>query len=244
MVSSKLLRPVSAFALVGAALLIGGTVVGQPQTKTKGPSTDASSSLVTRVFTLKHTEPAEVVQAINMFLASVAALNPPAPGAGAPAGAGPRPQLVPSFIPGGPGGGSGGVGGFAGGAPPGPAHESRIFLDERTGSIVVRGPDSEVQVAADLVTLLDSPADAPLPDVKSMKAFTLKHATANSIAELANTLNLHVAVLPLDEAKLLVVAGPSEAMRELGDLVKTLDVPAPKAGPLLRKKLFGPRAAS
>jgi type II secretory pathway component GspD/PulD (secretin) len=118
-------------------------------------------------------------------------------------------------------------------------YESRLVLDERTGSIVIRGPESEVQIAADLVTLLDTPADKPLPEVKSLRAFTLKHAVPSNLADLTSNLDVRVAILPLDAAKLLLVGGSAEAMREVGDLVKTLDVPAPKAPPPdKRKKLF------
>jgi type II secretory pathway component GspD/PulD (secretin) len=238
-VKSNCFRTAAALTFIGVTLLIGGAAVGEPQARKKATSPEAASSVVTRVFTLKHTEPAEVVQAIGMFLDSMAALN--APAGGAPVGpAGPRPG------PQGPAGGGaiGGAGILRAGPGGTAAHDTRVFLDERTGSIAVRGPDSEVQVVADLVTLLDNPADMALPEVKSMRAYTLKHAAPSGIAELANSLDLRVAVLPLDDAKLLVVAGPSEAMRELGDLVKMLDIATPKTQPEKRKKLFSPRAAS
>jgi hypothetical protein len=59
------------------------------------------------------------------------------------------------------------------------------------------------------------------------------------VASLAGELEIGAAVLALDEAKLLVVVGPPEAVRELVELVSSLDAPVDKGpDPEKRKKLF------
>jgi type II secretory pathway component GspD/PulD (secretin) len=249
--------PTASVLLLGAAFGLSAAAQGDAPAKKdkKTAAPDAAKAVtLTRIFTPKNTDPAEVLQAIELFLERAAALNRPAGGA---ALAGP-PGLV-GGLPAGPGGGlmpgAAGLpqlGGLAlgGGLGAGPAesrpYESRLALDERTGSIVMRGPESEVQTAADLVTLLDTPAGKPLPEVKSLRAFPLKHAEPGAIAELLTIIDVRAAAVALDEAKLLLVAGPPEALREVGDLLKALDVPTPKAPqPEKLKRLFsgGPGGA-
>jgi type II secretory pathway component GspD/PulD (secretin) len=234
----------------------GGTLGGKSGSKSPPPQPEpASKGTQTRVFTPQNTDPADVLRAINELLDGVAALEQ-APDPGAPAG-GPG---TPAGVPSGPGGRPPGIGGSPGigpmpgapfgGFPPalgmlggagGPpiGHGARLALDKRTGSIIVRGPAKELQIAADLFKLLDTPRDQPLPESKSLRAFPLKHAAASELAELAAELEIGAAVLALDEAKLLIVVGPADAVREWAELVNALDAPTKKApDPEKRKKLF------
>jgi type II secretory pathway component GspD/PulD (secretin) len=138
----------------------------------------------------------------------------------------------PGFKPGG-----GGFGGPPGAFPQG--LETRLSLDRRTGSIIARGPAIDLDVAADLMKVLDTPPDEVPPEVKSLRAFQLKHATASALAEHATRLDLQIAAVGLDEAKLLLVTGFPDAVQELAQLVKALDVPTPK-GIEKQRKLFAP----
>jgi hypothetical protein len=108
-----------------------------------------------------------------------------------------------------------------------------------SGATSRNGAAKELQIAADLFKLLDTPRDQPLPESKSLRAFPLKHAGASELAALAGELEIGAAILALDEAKLLVVVGPADAVRELAELVNSLDAPTKKApDPEKRKKLF------
>jgi hypothetical protein len=267
-VSSKLVRCVAvafAFGLAfsTSALAQGGLPPGKGAPKGPLPAVEPPSpkkATHTRVFTPKHTDPAEVLQAIDMLLEGVANLEPVLDSPAPPG----IPGVGPGFTPGGPGkpfgpgapGGPGGPGPVPGGFPgagllggiglggmmggvAGPPHAARLAMDKRTGSIIVRGPEKELQIASDLFKLLDNPPDKPLPEFKSLRAFPLKFTRASNVANLAGELEFGVAVLALDEAKLLVAVGPPDAIRELAELVTALDAPVEK-GPDTekRKKLF------
>src|SRR5262245_18991264 len=106
-----------------------------------------------------------------------------------------------------------------------PAYQ--VAVDKRTRSLVVRASEKNLQLAADLVAVLDLPKNKPLPEVKSLKVFPLKHADAEELMSTLQALGLEARMVALGEAKMLIVAGPEEAMKEVGDLVKDLDVPAP-----------------
>src|SRR5207248_1567296 len=116
----------------------------------------------TRVFTPKNADSEDLLRAIEDLLDRTAALNAPregGPGIGQPpmgvlpppvGPINPGPGIGPMGLPPGVGalGGDGMIGGFGGlgggGAMPG--HVSRLAHDSRTGSIVIRGPASEVQL--------------------------------------------------------------------------------------------------
>ena len=115
-----------------------------------------------------------------------------------------------------------------------------VALDKRTGSVIVRGPEKEIEIAADLFKVLDNAPDKPLPEVKSLRALPLKHVLPSNIASLAGELDMGVALLALDDAKLLVAVGPPEAMRQVVELVSALDVAEEKRPNQKLKKLFGP----
>jgi type II secretory pathway component GspD/PulD (secretin) len=245
-----------------SATAFGGALGGKSGSKTPPPPPEpAGKGTQTRVFTPQNTDPADVLRAINELLDGVAALEqtpdpagpaggpglppgPPPGGGGRPPGIGGPPGIGP--MPGAPFGGfppALGMLGGAGGPPIG--HAARLALDKRTGSIIVRGPAKELQIAADLFKLLDTPRDQPLPESKSLLAFPLKHAGATELAALAAELEIGAAILALDEAKLLVVVGPADAVRELAELVNSLDAPTKKApDPEKRKKLFPPETGA
>ncbi|HEV3237451.1 MAG TPA: secretin N-terminal domain-containing protein, partial [Gemmataceae bacterium] len=75
--------------------------------------------------------------------------------------------------------GGGGLIGAAGGVPGAGPMSWRIAEDPRTKSLVVRGPEKVIEIAADLVAVLDLPADKPIPAVKNLRAYKLKHAKAD-----------------------------------------------------------------
>jgi type II secretory pathway component GspD/PulD (secretin) len=115
---------------------------------------------------------------------------------------------------GGPGGGAAGDAGC------------RITVDDRTRSVIVRGSRHDLQVAADLVAVLDGAGGKAVPKVSNLHAFKLKYARAARLAEILDELGVGARVVPLQQANILIVTGPAEAVKEVSDLVTELDVEA------------------
>jgi type II secretory pathway component GspD/PulD (secretin) len=184
-----------------------------------------------RVFRLKHAKPEEVRQVLESLLG----------GASGTFGAGPM------MGPGGPGmpgmmggkGGRGPMGPGMGGPPgmmagPGGAGGNedtlwRVTVDERTRSLIVRGSRHDLQLAADLVAVLDQAGGKAVPKVSNLHAFKLKFAHAPRLAQILDDLGVKARVVPLQKANILIVTGPAEAVTEVSELVKELDVEAKEA---------------
>ena len=114
-----------------------------------------------------------------------------------------------------------------------------LVVDPRTRSLLIRGTAIEVQVAKDLVAVLETPANKPVPKVKSLEAFQLKHADADELANVIQELGVKVQMVAMPMAKLLVVAGRPEELRSIRQVVEQLDVVAPEEpAPKERRKLF------
>jgi type II secretory pathway component GspD/PulD (secretin) len=116
-------------------------------------------------------------------------------------------------MPGGPG---------AAGAEPG----WRVTVDERTRSLIVRGTRHDLQVAADVVAVLDGAGGKAVPKVSNLHAFKLKYAQAPRLAQILDELGVKARVVPLHQTNILIVTGPAEAVKEVRDLVQELDVEA------------------
>ncbi|HZY90295.1 MAG TPA: M56 family metallopeptidase, partial [Gemmataceae bacterium] len=174
-----------------------------------------------RVFRLKHAKPEEVRQVLESLLG----------GASGTFGAGPM------MGPGGPGmpgmmggkGGRGPMGPGMGGPPgmmagPGGAGGNedtlwRVTVDERTRSLIVRGSRHDLQLAADLVAVLDQAGGKAVPKVSNLHAFKLKYAHAPRLAQILDDLGVKARVVPLQKANILIVTGPAEAVKEISDLI-------------------------
>lgn len=221
-------------------------VVGQPPGPgASGPSAPvkaqpAKAQLAVKVFKLERGDPEVVVQALHALLESPdAELVPAAPPAGpVPMGMGVAPPVGP---PGGFGGSPAppvGVQGF-GALPPGGAIGCffgnggsgappvwRAVAQERTRAVIVRGSDRHLKVAADLVSVLDRPAGAPLPKLQVVTAFALKHATAEELADVVSALSFEDAKVATPDARVLALVAPADVAKSVAELVKELDVPS------------------
>jgi type II secretory pathway component GspD/PulD (secretin) len=116
-------------------------------------------------------------------------------------------------------GGSGGIGGVLG-----QGQSWRLAMEGKTRSLIVRGSEKNLQTAADLVAVLDLPKDKPIPRVKSLRAFRLRHAEASALAEELKKLEMNVRIVGDAESNTLVVAGPEAEMKEIADVIEQLDV--------------------
>src|SRR5262249_17137384 len=90
-----------------------------------------------------------------------------------------------------------GIGGFGG--PP----SFQVSVDSRTRSLVVRASEKNLQLTADLISVLDLPKNKPMPEVKSLKVFTLKHADAEELMNTLQTAGVEARMVALGEAKML-----------------------------------------
>jgi hypothetical protein len=104
----------------------------------------------------------------------------------------------------------------------------RAVADVRTRSLIVRGTAKDLQLAADVVAVLDTAEDKPLPGVTSFKPFRLKHADAVDFVGILQALDPNPAyrVVPVGRMKILLATGTDEQMKELAEAVKELDIPA------------------
>jgi len=232
MISWKtLMAALLAVAFVGAAV---PSLVGDD---TKPPV------LKSKVFRLKYCDPNEMMTVLNGLLdendppqqpmgGNPAGL-PGLPGGGMLGVGGGGPGALGGGGLGALGVGGGGLGGFGGMGP-----QTQVTVDMRTRSLIVRASEKNLQLAADLVAVLDLPKDKPLPSVKSLKVFQLKHAEAEELVQVLQNLEPEARMIALGEAKLMIVAGPDAAMKEIADLVKHLDVPAPEVKPEEQRKLL------
>lgn len=118
-----------------------------------------------------------------------------------------------------------GTGCFAGTGPAAPPPVWRAAAHPRTGAVVVRGSDRHLDVAADLVALLDLPAGAPLPKLKVVRAIPLKHSTAEELRAVLHALSFEGAGVAAPSERVLAVVAPDEATRSIAELVAELDVP-------------------
>ncbi len=199
------------------------------QAKAREEETKAAMRI--RVFRLSHRDPEEVQQILQGLL-EVASAHPGAMGmvglpggpGGMVGGVGGRGGMMGAMGPGGmmPGGGVPMGGGFAGfGSGPG---SWRLAVDQRTRSLIVRGTERDLQTVADLVAVLDLPAGKPIPKVKNLRAYQLRHANAEELTQVLQLLELDVRIVPLPKANLLILAGAEEAMKEIGSVIEELDV--------------------
>jgi hypothetical protein len=183
------------------------------------------------------------------------------PGVAAPMGFGSSPisppplPLPPGVAGGGKSGnapaGAGGplppsLGGSGGGGPLPPvlgdsnsSQRYRLTFDERTNSIVLRAPDQEVQLATELMSVLELPADRAIPgNLNALRAFRLKEADAAKLAEKLQGLGYKARIVAVESLRLLLAAGPAEDLKEIADAITELDGadPEEKGTPPPKKK--------
>src|SRR5262249_1760240 len=137
------------------------------------------------------------------------------------------------------GGGIGGLGGGFGALGGGPLDgwfggvgDTRFAADPRTRTLLVRGPERDLQIIADLVTVLDVAPKKTAPKVKNLRVFRLKHADPDTVAAAVSQLGIQGRIAParIDRADgtadLLVIAmGSEEQIREVSQVIEALDVP-------------------
>lgn len=168
----------------------------------------------TRVFRLTHSDPHELHSILSMLLRR---------GEGEEAAAGGAALSMGSAMGSGPGGmRPGGNRGYGGGRLANTTW--RIAADARTNTLIVRGNADDVQTAADIVALLDTPPDKPRPKVKNLKLFRLRFASAPEIASVLHGLGIDARIVPVAKDNSLLVAGSEESTKEIGDLIVALDV--------------------
>ncbi|MFL5242104.1 MAG: secretin N-terminal domain-containing protein [Gemmataceae bacterium] len=185
------------------------------------------SKLRLKVFRLSHSDPEQVSSVLQSVL-------PQDSGSGL-AGLGALGLGGGSGIIGLGGPGSGGappgigIGGGAFGAlggPPGGVNGPnwRLTADPRTKSLIIRGSEKDIDLAADLVTVLDLPADKAIPKVKNLRAYKLKHANAGELNSVLSSLEMDARMVPVEKGNILIVAGSEDVMKDMDSVVEALDI--------------------
>ena len=103
-----------------------------------------------------------------------------------------------------------------------PATRLKIAADERSRTVLVRGEARELDIAADLVAVLDTPKDKPLPKVRNLVVFPVKHADADRLAELLRELDYQVMSLG---PRRVLITHKLESLPDLETFMRELDVP-------------------
>lgn len=171
----------------------------------------------TKVFRLVRTDPEEVREVMATMLDFITP-PPPAP---------PMPMQPIGML--------GMGGGFGGGPAP-----FAIAAEPRTKSIIVRGTEKHIQLAADLVAVVDHPQGKEPPEVKSLRAVVLKHAKPDEISSVVEGLELDARMVALPAAKMVIFTGSDQVMKDIADLIKELDVPAePEPKKEEKRRLLG-----
>ena len=104
-------------------------------------------------------------------------------------------------------------------------------FDERTNSIIVKGPPELVDQAADLTEQLDRPADREGESALVMKLMPLSHADARQLAGVVEHVLRAgrrgppppVEVVPDRRTNTIVLAGPEHLVMRASDLIRELD---------------------
>lgn len=118
-----------------------------------------------------------------------------------------------------------------------PAARWHVSPDPRSGVVFVRGRPEDVQLSAEIISVLESPLGKPLPKTEKIQAFKLSHANPEEITNLTDNLGIPVRLISLDLPRLVIAAGPPEALADWAAMVKEVDVPARKPDENKRRRL-------
>ncbi len=233
----------SAILAVGAILLLGFAVAFAQNTpgRAKADGKDQPSKLPEtrkgdaskvrlKVFRLSHSDPEQVSGVLQSLLPQDSGGGLAGLGGGLGAlGLGGGGGMIGLGSGGGAGlGGApagngigGGLGGLGGGVS-GPTW--RLTADPRTKSLIIHGSEKDVDIAADLVAVLDLPADKPMPKVKNLRAYKLKHASAQDLNGVLSSLEMDARMVPIEKGNILIVAGSEDVMKDMDSVVEALDI--------------------
>ncbi|MGE3807277.1 MAG: hypothetical protein AB7K24_21650 [Gemmataceae bacterium] len=107
-----------------------------------------------------------------------------------------------------------------------PNYSWRVVYNDSRRLVVVRGYRNDLEIAEEVVALLEAPADKPLPKSKRVRAFRLKNVETGVAREVIEALELNV---DLAEAEgMLFMVGPDHLVDQLAKVIAELDVPAMK----------------
>jgi type II secretory pathway component GspD/PulD (secretin) len=120
------------------------------------------------------------------------------------------------------------MGGFVRGCS-GHSNTWRLSADPRTNCLIVRGTDQDLRTAADLIALLDVAADKPVLGIKNHRAFRLRYADANEVAQVVEQLGIGALIVPAPKAGMVIASGPESALKEIAEVIEAVDVQG-KAG--------------
>jgi beta-lactamase regulating signal transducer with metallopeptidase domain len=95
-------------------------------------------------------------------------------------------------------------------------------VDARTRFLVARGSEKQLAVAADVVRMLEHPADKPVPKIKHLFAFRFKFAHGGEVAGALKRLGFQSQIASTEET--VFVLGSEQELKEIGEVIEQLDV--------------------
>jgi hypothetical protein len=110
--------------------------------------------------------------------------------------------------------------------------KTKVVADPRSKTLLARGPERDLQVIADLVTVLNGNSRKPLPKVKNLHVFKLKYADPEEVATAVLQLGIEARATAFpptpesdeDQPRLLIARGTDEQIREIRQVVEAMDV--------------------
>jgi type II secretory pathway component GspD/PulD (secretin) len=105
---------------------------------------------------------------------------------------------------------------------------SEVQIDARTNTLLVKAIPSSQRSVAELVASLDIPVEepeAPEPQLEVLRVFRLKYASPSEMKSLLGFVAPTAKVQADDRTGSLIVLVPADSLRELEDIIESLDLP-------------------
>jgi hypothetical protein len=106
----------------------------------------------------------------------------------------------------------------------GVAQAPRLAVDARTRTLFARAVPKDLEVIADIVAVLDNPADKALPEGKSARLVRLSHVKAPDVIQILNGLGLQAQTIVLPKMNALLLLGSESDTKETRVVIEKMDV--------------------
>ena len=63
-----------------------------------------------------------------------------------------------------------------------------------------------------------------MPKVKNLRAYKLKHASAQDLNGVLSSLEMDARMVPIEKGNILIVAGSEDVMKDMDSVVEALDI--------------------
>src|SRR5262249_26782673 len=109
-------------------------------------------------------------------------------------------------------------------ASPAPRQEWTVASDERTGTLILRGTETFLKKAAEIIVALDVPQAQPIGAIPDYRVVNLRNTDAEKVTGVLQALGIRARVVSVQSANAVLVSGSEEALKEIDEVIKALDV--------------------